>query len=809
MAKYKDYGLQGVSSPLQVGKGGGTIVWNGTEFELKTPGGGQATVHVNEPVNPSDAATKNYVDSQVQGLSAKDPVVAASTGNINLALPSTNFDGYTVTNGDRVLLKDQTDPKQNGIYVWSSSNMQRATDADNVSPTNELRPGTLVLVLKGTRHAGDGFTITQPSTGSITLGVDNIIWTKISQQKSFVATDGLVMVGNELRVGTDGVTTEIFNDAVAIKSSTIPGQLLLSSGAGATPIWGPLDLNDANSITDTLPTEHGGIGLDASGWIEGRIIISNGSGGFKTLDKGANNTVLKVESGSIKWDKIVLTTDTEGTLSQAQGGTGYSTYTNGDMLYGNNGSLDLLATGTANQILRVGPTGLPDWNDLDLSWSTVTGTLAVNKGGTGYTGYTTQDILVGNNSSGLDKLSVGVSGQVLVVGPAGNIIWGGIDFSDPNSSTGVLQESRGGTGRTSYTQGDLLIGNAQGELSIFPLSTVAGRFLKDTGNYLTYSKVDLGDPTNVTGQVSSDQGGTGFSNYGYGEILYGSGVNGDLDKLGFGPAYRVLSTGNGTTFGWQQIDLSQTAYFQGYLGWQQGGTGYSTYQQGDLLTANLAGTLTKLPIGTSGRVLKSDGQVAQWDLVSLSGLNSSVDGVLPIEHGGTGLNTIAEGQLFIGLAGNTLGVIGPSDQDMRSEVIAGVDGKFEKVRTYELQDVVTRIQKTIDANGDQIGTVPENSRITRIKVDVYDPYTPVQPGGNVYITIGDYNTNASYTPRLVSGTDIDGIYAGQYSFEINHLYTQQTDIWAIFPGVGGNSGGHADIIIEYVREAQNSMTNHF
>ena len=63
MAKYKDYGLEGVSNPLQIGKGGGTIVWNGTEFELKSPSGVPATVHVADPTNPDDVANKNYVDS--------------------------------------------------------------------------------------------------------------------------------------------------------------------------------------------------------------------------------------------------------------------------------------------------------------------------------------------------------------------------------------------------------------------------------------------------------------------------------------------------------------------------------------------------------------------------------------------------------------------------------------------------------------------------------------------------------------------------------------------------------------------------
>ena len=803
MAKYKDYGLEGVSNPLQIGKGGGTIVFNGLEFELKTPGGGQATLQVIDPVNTSDVATKNYVDSQVQGISAKDPVQVASTENVDLATPTSTIDGVTVLNGDRILLKDQTDPKENGIYIWTSSNLQRAPDADNNNPTTELRPGTLVLVLKGTQQAGDGFTITQPSTGSITIGVDQIVWTKISQQKSFVASDGLEMVGNELRVGTDGVTTEISGDAVAVKSSPTPGQLLISGGSGVTPIWGALDLNDANSITDVLPVEHGGLGLDASGWVEGRIILSDGSGGFKTLDKGANNTVLKVESGGIVYDKIVLTTDTEGTLETAQGGTGYSTYADGDLLYADNNTLVKLPAGTTNQYLRIGNNGLPDWDNILLSGTTISGVLEQDHGGTGISSYSPYDLIVADATSTLGKLSVGTSGQVLTVGPSGNIIWGGIDLNDPSSSTGTLPVNRGGTGRTTYNEGNILIGTSSNSLDVLAIGGI-GRFLQSTGTTLQYAKVDISDTTNVTGVLTSDQGGTGFNNYGYGEILFGSGVNGDLDKLPIGPASRVLGTGNGSTFGWQQIDITDTNLVIGTLEDQRGGTGFSTYAQGDLLTADISGNLIKLPIGAQGKVLKSTGTELEYGDLDLA----DTTGILEVTKGGTGITAIADGQLLKGTGTNTIGILGPSDSDLNSEIIAGNQGKFEKVRTTELQDVKSRIQATIGANGQSIGTVPAFSRITSIKVDVYNAYTPAVPGDPVNLTLGDYNDNNAYTARLVDGDDINALDVSMWHFEINHLYTTQTEIHCIFPGAGLNQG-NADVIIEYVREATGSMTNHF
>lgn len=120
------------------------------------------------------------VDSPVQGdpnpgLAIKAPVVVATTGS-NIALSGVqSVDGVTVgNNNERVLVKDQTDQTQNGIYNASTGNWTRAIDCASNSSFTE---GTLVVVTQGQTYAGVQFQLTTPNP--IVLGTSAILWTAI------------------------------------------------------------------------------------------------------------------------------------------------------------------------------------------------------------------------------------------------------------------------------------------------------------------------------------------------------------------------------------------------------------------------------------------------------------------------------------------------------------------------------------------------------------------------------------------------------------------------------------------------------
>lgn len=139
-----------------------------------------------------------------------------------------------------------------------------------------------------------------------------------------------------------------------------------------------------------------------------------------------------------------------GVLDETNGGTGQSTISSGDVLYGSaSNSIGKLPIGTNGKILTV-VSGLPSWEpapatgvtSVDVSGGTtglttsggpitsngtitLSGTLDADNGGTGQSSYTTGDILYASSSSALSKLGIGSSGQGLIVS-GGLPSWGSI-----------------------------------------------------------------------------------------------------------------------------------------------------------------------------------------------------------------------------------------------------------------------------------------------------------------------------------------------------------------------------------------------
>jgi hypothetical protein len=142
----------------------------------------QKITNLAAPSASTDAVNKDYVDNNSQGIRPKASVVAASIGNLTLSGAQT-IDGVSVVAGNRVLVKDQTNPEENGVYVAASGAWSRATDTDT---WNELI-GAYTFVSGGSTNASSGWTANIAAGG--TLGVTAVPWTQFSQAGSVSAAN--------------------------------------------------------------------------------------------------------------------------------------------------------------------------------------------------------------------------------------------------------------------------------------------------------------------------------------------------------------------------------------------------------------------------------------------------------------------------------------------------------------------------------------------------------------------------------------------------------------------------------------------
>jgi hypothetical protein len=169
------------------------------------------------------------IGTSVQGFDWKEPVRAASTGNLTLTAPGATIDGVTMAAGDRFLAKDQSTGGQNGIYIWTgaASTATRATDMD----VNTEADNATVLIEEGTVNKGDIYT----QTASIaTLGTTAMVWVKSSEGNAVYTADEttLTLAGQVFSIKAAGVGATQLAAAVAGNGLTGGAGTALAVGAG-------------------------------------------------------------------------------------------------------------------------------------------------------------------------------------------------------------------------------------------------------------------------------------------------------------------------------------------------------------------------------------------------------------------------------------------------------------------------------------------------------------------------------------------------------------------------------------------------
>jgi hypothetical protein len=189
------------------------------------------------PSSSSDAASMKYVDDRLELQDWKASVRVATTTNISLSgLPT--LDGYTLNSGERVLVKDQTNSVENGVYVSQAGSWSRAQD---VFQSGELSGGTAVFVEVGATQNSTGWWCTYP--GTVTIGTTPHSWAKFAGGEIYKDTQMLAPVrtaggsstnyspsGNQ---SIDGVTTVSGDRVLLVAQSVSTDNGIWVSAAGA------------------------------------------------------------------------------------------------------------------------------------------------------------------------------------------------------------------------------------------------------------------------------------------------------------------------------------------------------------------------------------------------------------------------------------------------------------------------------------------------------------------------------------------------------------------------------------------------
>ncbi|NJO65427.1 MAG: hypothetical protein HC836_47240 [Richelia sp. RM2_1_2] len=218
--------------------------------------GAEYDINYSANFTPRSLVDREYVDNIAAGLDPKASVIVATLSAITgtyvptggsggtgsfTGVSTTVIDGVTLVNGNRILVKNQVDAKQNGVYVRISSSVwERSPDMDG-SPANEVSAGNYVFVETGTTYQASGWVIV--GNGVLTLNTDNINWVQFSAAISaYIGGDGINITGAIIDVDLATNSGLDFTGGQLRVAPTI-------AGAGLSLTSGVLDVGASNGLT--------------------------------------------------------------------------------------------------------------------------------------------------------------------------------------------------------------------------------------------------------------------------------------------------------------------------------------------------------------------------------------------------------------------------------------------------------------------------------------------------------------------------------------------------------------------------------
>ena len=436
------------NSNINIGVSTGTTSVKSSTFDLANATsitGSASLATVFATANPASLALFGSATTVTAFAAATTLSIGSTAGTITIANSTATFSGATANFS------------ANTAFNLGTS----VTGASTINIGTGAVAGAIKAINIGTGGSGTG-------TSTIIIGT--------TSGTSTITLNGVTTLSSALAVGSGGTGTSsaptqwgvIFATSTSAYNSTAAGstnQWLRAVTSGA-PTWSTATLATTYSQYDIVyaSASNGLSGLTNSNT---SVLVSQTAGPV-WLQGATGNRLLKTSGSVISWSQADLTTDVTGILPIANGGTQTSSITAGGVVYmGSTAAtgLQALSPAAANKFLvstGTATTNYPAWSTATLATTYASGDLlyASSSNTVGGLTSTATSVLITQGAAAPSWLQ-GATGNRLLKTSGSAISWGQVDLAS-GDVTGTLPVGNGGTGQTTYTDGQLLIGNTTG-----------------------------------------------------------------------------------------------------------------------------------------------------------------------------------------------------------------------------------------------------------------------------------------------------------------------------------------------------------
>jgi hypothetical protein len=550
-----------------------------------------AGVHYHEPVlveTPTAlTATYNQPGGAGNGVGA-----TLTNSGANVAL---SIDGVSLSNTVRVLVYQQSNAVQNGIYTVTNEGapdtpgpgaqwvLTRATDADTyvVASSAGLSEGSTVFVQSGDTGAGETYTCN--TQGTITFGTTNITFAQISSAQVYSAGTGLSLTNTVFSISNTAVTAAQYGNDGNVTQITVNAQGQLTNAANVAINASSITVGTLANARTTASDANGAstiVARDATGSFTANTITATTSNA--TTFNGTTGAFTNVSGNGIALTAINASNVTSGTLDNARttGNTANSASTlvlrDADGSFGAN-IITATFSGNGATLSAINASNISS-GTIDNARTTAASangasTIVSRDSGGNFAANTVTAAVIGDLSGGSNinasniasgtianarttAASANGASTIVLRGASGEFAAGaitGTSFSGDGSALTAINASSVSSGtldnaRTTATSANgastIVVRDANGSFAGNVVTGTTGTFTNVSGNGSALTAINASNVS--SGTLSATRGGTGSANLTADNVILGNGAS-VVKVVAPGTANNVL-TSNGTTW---------------------------------------------------------------------------------------------------------------------------------------------------------------------------------------------------------------------------------------------------------------------